>query len=205
MRSKCHTVTNGNGRRNTRRFPGYGRRSALSILVDRHSDGAIHVAARDITSILNQIRRMADGGGSVSDAQLLDRFASFRDEAAFELLLWRHAPMVFGTCRRITHDTQDAEDALQATFLALARKAKRISKGASVASWLYKVAFRAALTARARRVKQAVRERTLTGHEDAAAPADRMSRLEREDLRAVLDQELNDLPERFERRWCFAT
>src|SRR5262249_43491990 len=74
-----------------------------------------------------------------------------RDEAAFELLAWRHGPLVLGTCRRLLSHPQDAEDAFQATFLALVRKAASIGRRESVAAWLHKVAYRVALAARAAR------------------------------------------------------
>src|SRR5262249_6115735 len=84
------------------------------------------------------------GAGGLADADLLQRWLAQRDEAAFELLLWRHGPMVLGLCRRLLGDAQDAEDALQATFLVLVRKAGSIGKRASLGSWLYKVASRVA-------------------------------------------------------------
>src|SRR5437868_721023 len=76
--------------------------------------------------------------GGVSDAQLLGRFVRRRDEAAFELLVRRHGPMVLGVCRRVLRREQDAEDAFQAALLVLARKAASISSRGSVGNYLYK-------------------------------------------------------------------
>src|SRR6266540_2687624 len=104
-----------------------------------------------LRTVLRHLRRVArtDVNAGPSDAHLLERFAAQRDEAAFELLVWRHGPMVLGVCRRVLRHEPDTEDAFQATFLALLRKAGSIGKRAPVGSWLYKVAHRAALTARA--------------------------------------------------------
>jgi DNA-directed RNA polymerase specialized sigma24 family protein len=86
--------------------------------------------------------------GALTDARLLERFLDDRDQAAFELLVWRHGPMVLRVCRRVIRDLHGAEDAFQATFLTFACKAGDIGKRESVGSWLYKVAFRIALRAR---------------------------------------------------------
>src|SRR5260370_28196974 len=91
-----------------------------------------------LSSILRHLRRVViqrtDGG--LSDAQLLERFALQRDEAAFEVLVWRHGPMVLGVGRRLLKNLQDAEDVLQATFLALARQASSISHPGALRGWL---------------------------------------------------------------------
>ena len=106
--------------------------------------------SRPLYTLLQRLRRRADpSGGGLSDAELLLRFVRQRDEAAFELLVWRHGPMVLGVCRRVLRDAHGAEDAFQATFLALVRKAGSIARGGAVAPWLYRVAFRVALRARA--------------------------------------------------------
>src|SRR3954464_8266715 len=78
----------------------------------------------------------ADG---TDDAALLERFIAWRDEAAFELLVYRHGPMVRSLCRRVLRHEQDAEDACQATFLGLARQASTVRRGGSLAGWLYRV------------------------------------------------------------------
>jgi RNA polymerase sigma factor (sigma-70 family) len=86
-------------------------------------------------------------GGEATDQELLGRFVQNQDEAAFEVLVWRHGPMVLAVCRRMLRHAQDAEDALQATFLTLVRKAGSIRKRQALGSWLHKVAFRIALRA----------------------------------------------------------
>jgi RND family efflux transporter MFP subunit len=154
------------------------------------------VARREVNSILSQIRKMAEEAG-VSDAELLGRFVATRDEAAFELLVRRHADLVSGVCRRILRDFHDSEDALQATFLALARQARRIRNHESLASWLYRVSFRAALIIRARRIKQAARNRPLMAADQVVARAVPVHGAEHDDSLAALDHEVNRLPERF--------
>src|SRR5207237_1655519 len=103
-----------------------------------------------------------------SDAELLARYASARDESAFELLVWRHGGMVLGVCRRVLRHEHDAQDAFQATFLALARRARAIGRGESVGGWLHRVACRAALRARAQTTRRRNRELPLGG---AALPS----------------------------------
>jgi RNA polymerase sigma factor (sigma-70 family) len=128
------------------------------------------------------------------DAELLKRFAQARDEAAFELLVWRHGPMVLSVCRRLLHHEQDAEDAFQATFLALVRKADRIAKRESLGSWLYKVAYRVALRARAKGLSRARHEKPVENvfaTQPAADPG-------WSDVRPVLDEEIVRLPERYQ-------
>jgi RNA polymerase sigma factor (sigma-70 family) len=148
-------------------------------------------------SILSRIRHMTAEVGGASDAQLLDRFAANRDEAAFELLLWRHARLVFGVCRRVLHDLHDAEDAFQATFLALARHAGRITMREAVAGWLHKVAYRVALTARSQRARRGAREKLIGASEHISTFPDVEASSENQKLRCVLDQEIGRLPERF--------
>ena len=110
--------------------------------------------------LLRSIGRLGEkAGGTIGDAQLLDRFARSRDEAAFELLVWRHGPMVLGVCSRILRDAHDAEDAFQATFLTLARKADTLARGEALAAWLYRVASRIAWRARTQAARRAQRNR----------------------------------------------
>src|SRR5262245_10944198 len=101
-----------------------------------------------LPDILGPLRRavaVAGGDPTWRDADLLGRFVNSRDGLAFETLVRRHAAMVWNVCRRILHDGADAEDAFQAVFLTLVRKAYTIDRRASVASWLHKVAYRVAL------------------------------------------------------------
>jgi DNA-directed RNA polymerase specialized sigma24 family protein len=89
-----------------------------------------------------------DEDAHLTDGQLLEAFVAGHDEGAFESLVRRHGPMVLSVCRRILSCPQDAEDAFQATFLVLVRKAATVRPRDLVGSWLYGVAYRAALKAR---------------------------------------------------------
>ena len=102
-------------------------------------------------AVLRSIEQLFQQGSvaGLDDGQLLEWFMNHRDEAAFAGLVAIHGPMVLGVCRRVLRHQQDAEDALQATFIILARKASSVVKRASVGSWLYGVAYRTALQARA--------------------------------------------------------
>ncbi|HEV3080684.1 MAG TPA: efflux RND transporter periplasmic adaptor subunit [Gemmataceae bacterium] len=149
---------------------------------------------RDLAVLLQSIRRTAAEVGGLSDAELLQRFVATRDEAAFELLLWRHAGLVFGVCRRVLRDVHDAEDAFQATMLILARRAGRIHKQDALAGWLYKVAYHTSLTLRGKRAQRMAQERRLTA--DVAAPSSLADAAEDQELQAVLSLEVSRLPER---------
>jgi RNA polymerase sigma factor (sigma-70 family) len=148
-----------------------------------------------LRNLVHRLRRLADpaADGGLSDSQLLERFVSRRDEAAFEVLVWRHGAMVLGVCRRLLRHDQDAEDAFQATFLALVRQAGSIRRREAVAAWLYRVAYRVALEARALAAAQAQREQPCP---DLPAP-DASNELVWRDLRPVLDEEVNSLPEKY--------
>src|SRR5947209_15110665 len=106
--------------------------------------GPIHQAVEH----LRQAALPRDGAG-LTDGQLLDHFLARRDPAAFEALVRRHGPMVLGVCRRLLGDAHDAEDAFQATFLVLVRKAASVRPREAVGNWLHGVARRTALKARA--------------------------------------------------------
>jgi RNA polymerase sigma factor (sigma-70 family) len=152
------------------------------------------MATSRLSGVLCQLRRAAllrDGG--MSDVQLLACFIARRDEAAFEALVRRHGPMVLGVCRRLLRHEQDAEDAFQATFLVLARKAASIARRELVGNWLYGAAYRAALEVKAAARRRA-RERQVTEMPEPAA-------VEQTDpwqeVRPLLDQELARLPDKY--------
>jgi RNA polymerase sigma factor (sigma-70 family) len=143
-----------------------------------------------ILGTLQQLLRTCHAAGT-GDRELLARVVTGLDDAAFAELVRRHGPLVWGVCRRVLRHEQDAEDAFQATFVVLARKAGTIRAGSSLASWLYGVAHRVALRART----DAARRRR---HECAAAvAAGATSELRWDDVRAVLDEELARLPEHY--------
>src|SRR5207245_1624964 len=104
--------------------------------------------------------------------ELLECYAIHRDEAAFEALVRRHGPMVLGVCRRLLQNPHDAEDAFQATFLVLVRKAAAIAPREKVGSWLYGAACLAAKKARASAAKRRTRERQVKDMPEPASPAD---------------------------------
>jgi RNA polymerase sigma factor (sigma-70 family) len=131
-----------------------------------------------------------------SDRQLLQHFVQRHDEVAFEALVQRHGPMVLGLCRRILGNDADAEDAFQATFLVLARKASAVGKPELLAGWLFGVACRVARKARA----QAGRRRRLEaqgGTVPMQAP-DPLQNAATQELRTILDEELRRLPAKYQ-------
>ena len=97
-------------------------------------------------ALINQLERLFRHGTSVgsSEGELLDRFVTERDEAAFEALIARHGPMVLGVCRQMLRDPNDVDDAFQATFLVLVRKAGTLRRSDLLGNWLYGVAYRVA-------------------------------------------------------------
>jgi RNA polymerase sigma factor (sigma-70 family) len=142
-----------------------------------------------LRSVLDHLR-LADGG--LTDGQLLTRFLATREEAAFAALVRRHGPMVLSVCRRVLGHAHDAEDAFQATFLVLARRAAAVARREAVASFLYGVAYRTALRARAQAARRHATERQVEQMpHPAVAPA------EAQDWRPLLDRELSRLPEKY--------
>src|SRR5258705_13841589 len=117
------------------------------------------MAVTQMNRIVEHLRHTALARSDASDGQLLDAFIARREEAAFELLVRRHGPMVLGVCRRVLGNGHDAEDAFQATFLVLVRKAASIVPPQLVGNWLYGVACRTALKAKSMAAKRRTRER----------------------------------------------
>jgi RNA polymerase sigma factor (sigma-70 family) len=144
-----------------------------------------------LVASLREVLRPPDGRG-LTDAHLLERFLAARDETAFATLVQRHGPLVFGVCRRVLGNVHDCEDAFQATFLILAQKARSVKKRGAIGSWLYTVAYRAALEARAARGRRAEREKQVS-----VMPHPEVAAAEPQDWRPLLDRELNGLPEKY--------
>jgi RNA polymerase sigma factor (sigma-70 family) len=155
------------------------------------------MSARRLRPLIDHLRRAAGppGDGTPTDAQLLERWARRRDQAAFELLVWRHGPLVLRTCRRLLGRYADAEDAFQATFLVLLRKAGSIRRREALGAWLHRVACRVALRARAAAWRRASREQPLVEAPAVPDPGDAAAN----DLRSVLDEEIDRLPPRYRR------
>ncbi len=156
------------------------------------------MATGALSGVIPHFRRAAllhDGGG-MSDGQLLERFLAGRelgDEAAFEALIRRHGPMVLGVCRRTLKNPHDADDAFQATFLVLVRKAASLLPRAVIGNWLYGVAYHTALKARAVAAKRRAKEAQVREMSRATPLAtDRGN-----DWQPLLDRELSRLPHKF--------
>jgi RNA polymerase sigma factor (sigma-70 family) len=147
-----------------------------------------------LQALVQFLRKVSDGhaAADLTDGQLLARFRDRRDEAAFVELLQRHGPLVLGVCQRLLHDPHDTEDAFQATFLLLLRKAHAIVKQGSVASWLHGVAHRVAVRLKGENARRRQRER-----QAYRPPApDLLQEIVFCDLRAMLDEEVLRLPAR---------
>ncbi|WP_406698895.1 sigma-70 family RNA polymerase sigma factor [Singulisphaera sp. Ch08] len=145
-------------------------------------------------TLLRSIRTLFGEGttGGLTDAQLLGRFLSRRDQAAFEALVARHGPMVFDVCRNLLRSPLDAEDAFQATFLILATQARSIRQRDSLGSWLFGVARRVATRAKSEASRRRLHERRTAI--DMAASND--GEANRQDISA-LHEEVNNLPEKY--------
>jgi len=142
---------------------------------------------------LSRRRTGAVAADALTDDQLLRRFASDRDEEAFAALVRRHGPLVLAVCRLVLGGAHDADDAFQATFLVLARKAGSIRDPGLLGNWLYGVASRIA-----RRIRSAVNRRQARERQVRRLPEFPQSAVaEISDLRPVLDEELRRLPEKY--------
>jgi RNA polymerase sigma factor (sigma-70 family) len=149
------------------------------------------MATAQLNKVIQRLRSALakqDAAG-LPDADLLKRYVRRQDEAAFEALLRRHGPMVMGVCHRVLRNAHDAEDAFQATFLVLVRKAPTLRSPGMVGNWLYGVAYRTALEARKAAAKRRAREAKVLPQETTE---DTWA-----ELRPLLDQELDRLPEKY--------
>jgi RNA polymerase sigma factor (sigma-70 family) len=152
------------------------------------------MATAQLDTLMRHLKGLAAGPGGQhrTDRQLLDDFAARRDESAFAALLSRHGPMVLRVCRRVLRHEQDAEDAFQATFLVLARHPGVIRQRGALASWLYGVAYRAAMDVKRKAAQRRTHEAKLRERTPAAAASPTW-----DDVQAVLDEEIQRLPEPF--------
>jgi RNA polymerase sigma factor (sigma-70 family) len=139
--------------------------------------------------------RLFDAGTatSLSEWELLERFTSRGDELAFEALVARLGPMVLGTCRRMLGHPSDADDAFQATFLVLLRRARTLGPSDAIGAWLHGVAVRVATRARSDAARRGRRERLGVAVESIGAPADATA----PEIRRILDDEIDRLPHKY--------
>jgi RNA polymerase sigma factor (sigma-70 family) len=153
------------------------------------------MATKQLRRVIQTIREatLPHEQAGLTDGQLLTSYVRSREETAFAALVRRHGPMVWGVCRRVLHRHQDAEDAFQATFLVLVRKAASVGSKELVANWLYGVAHRTALKARATTAKRGAREKQVTAMPEPALQSHDLW----DDLRPLLDLELSRLPDKY--------
>jgi RNA polymerase sigma factor (sigma-70 family) len=154
------------------------------------------MATGQFNRVVERLRNITirEDGAGLTDGQLLGHFVDFRDEVAVAALVRRHGPMVWAACLRVLRNQHDAEDAFQATFLVLLRKAASVVPREMLANWLYGVANQTSLKARATRTKRRSREKQVM-----EMPEPDVLHEFHDDLQSVLDEELRRLPERFRR------
>jgi RNA polymerase sigma factor (sigma-70 family) len=153
------------------------------------------MATSQISLVIQHLRTAAlePEGAGLTDAQLLESFVSRHETTALEVLVRRHGSMVWGVCCRMLRNHHDAEDAFQATFLVLLRKAGSVRPKEMVGSWLYGVAHQTALKAKATRAKRRMREAPQTTMPEPAVVESELWN----DLQPVLDRELSLLPDKY--------
>src|SRR5690242_1545834 len=149
------------------------------------------MAIGSMSEVLQQLRRTVLREEALPDGQLLEDYVSHRVEWALTALVRRHGPMVWGVCRRVLRDHHDAEDAFQATFLVLARKAASVLPREKLGHWLYGVAYQTARKAKAMRAKRRGREGQVPHMPGPTVVPDHRP----DELAEALDRELSRLPE----------
>jgi RNA polymerase sigma factor (sigma-70 family) len=152
------------------------------------------MATKQLRAVTETLRRatLAQEFAGLTDGQLLERYIQTREEAVFAALLHRHGAMVWGVCRRVLREDEDAEDAFQATFLVLVRKAASVVPREKVGNWLYGVARQTALYARATTARRRSREKQVSVMPEPAVQQDPW-----DDLQPLLDLELGRLPDKY--------
>ena len=147
-------------------------------------------------AVLDQLDRLFNRGtvAGLSEGALLERYVAGGDEAAFAALVARHGPMVLGVCRRVLRDERDVEDAFQATFLVLVRRAAAIRDGERVGRWLHGVAHRVAVRARAHSARRFVHEQSVDEPIESRKAASARVVAERRELASIVDEEVTRLP-----------
>ena len=153
-------------------------------MADRHLQAVLHLLHK---------RANAQTLHALTDSALLERFVAHADQDAFTALVERHGPMVLGLCRRVLRRAHDAEDAYQATFLVLARKASSIRKKDALASWLHGVAYHAAANLR----RAEIRRNARLSPRQEAIQADPAAEATWREVRTAIDEELALLPQRY--------
>lgn len=150
------------------------------------------MATGPMSTVLQHLRTLfGRDGAEMTDGELLTLFLHGREEAPLAALVRRHAAMVWGVCQRLLRNPHDAEDAFQATFLVLVRKADSVKPREAVGNWLYGVAHQTAVRVRAMAAKRGGREKQMV---DMPEPAEKEAG--KDDLLALLDQELSRLPDK---------
>jgi RNA polymerase sigma factor (sigma-70 family) len=150
-------------------------------------------------SVRSSVRILFEDGTAtgLTDAQLVEQFVAQRDEAAFTALVERHGPMVQRVCHDVLGHHHDAQDAFQATFLVLARRAGLVRRRDSVASWLYGVALRVAAGARSASARRRVHEHNRAAQRMAETDSSENALADDQEIAALVHTEIGRLPERF--------
>lgn len=179
----------------------------------RRNEAAVATTARSVTGEVDPIGPKGNrAGGSassfsstpaagpavpadLSDGALLQRFVANKEEAAFTALVSRYAPVVLGVCQRVLGDFHAAQDASQATFIILARKAGMLDRTSPLGGWLYKVAYHLALRSRGVAARQRLGERAAADETPAAAHD--VADVEQQEVNQILREELQGLPEKY--------